>query len=219
MSKETIVEALLSLDIENDEHWTQDGLPRIDALGIDALTRSDLTDAAPSFTRENPKLEAQEEDTSTEEDTDIDFSLEEEEEEKDTTLEGMPAPEEEEEAAPEEPLESREELAVQRVETQKGIASAQKVLSKAEKALEAAVAADDVVITKLEKLDEGHTAQHSIMHFINSQKQLRARKARAYEKLMDGVDAESVQPAPIDRAMARKNTRGTKRPVRPMMNK
>lgn len=46
-------EALASLDVANDEHWTQDGQPRLDVLGTltgGRVTRSDLS---PAFTRES----------------------------------------------------------------------------------------------------------------------------------------------------------------------
>ena len=46
--------ALLGLSPDNDEHWTADGLPRLDAvenlLGA-SVTRKQLTNAAPDFNR------------------------------------------------------------------------------------------------------------------------------------------------------------------------
>lgn len=55
-----ISSALAKLDAKNDDHWTENGLPRLDALGLKGLTRQDLTAAAPLFTRANlelPKVE------------------------------------------------------------------------------------------------------------------------------------------------------------------
>lgn len=50
-----ILEALDTLDIDNDEQWTADGLPKVDAVaalvGNDALKRSDIIEAAPDFNR------------------------------------------------------------------------------------------------------------------------------------------------------------------------
>ncbi|AAT69545.1 gp69 [Alphaproteobacteria phage PhiJL001] len=50
-----IVEALAKLDHKNDDHWTQDGLPRIEVVanisGIKDLKRGQITDAAPDFVR------------------------------------------------------------------------------------------------------------------------------------------------------------------------
>ena len=48
-------EALLCLDPENDDHWTDAGLPRMSALaelGLE-LDRADVTKVAPRFTRTN----------------------------------------------------------------------------------------------------------------------------------------------------------------------
>lgn len=56
MSKK-IKKALARLDPSNDDHWTDDGAPRLGALGIDGLTRPEVTRAAPLFTRDNPTLE------------------------------------------------------------------------------------------------------------------------------------------------------------------
>ncbi|UFK26672.1 hypothetical protein [Roseobacter phage RDJL3] len=53
-TNEEILEAVRSLDPQNDEHWTADGLPRLDAvenlLGGD-VSRKAVTNAAPDFTR------------------------------------------------------------------------------------------------------------------------------------------------------------------------
>lgn len=55
-----IREALVLLDVSNTDHWTGDGLPRIDALltltGIKYIKRAEITDASPGFTREAPVL-------------------------------------------------------------------------------------------------------------------------------------------------------------------
>ena len=53
-TNEEILEALLGLSPGNDEHWTADGLPRLDAvenlLGA-SVARKQLTNAAPDFNR------------------------------------------------------------------------------------------------------------------------------------------------------------------------
>lgn len=57
----TLIEALLELDPDNPNHWTSDGLPKVDALRFatanPSLTRDDITTAAPMFTRDNRVLE------------------------------------------------------------------------------------------------------------------------------------------------------------------
>ena len=61
MSKELLQNALLQLDTTNDNHWTADGLPRLDTVkfisGVSNVTRADLTAAAPGFSRAVPAFE------------------------------------------------------------------------------------------------------------------------------------------------------------------
>ena len=49
--------ALLALNVENDDQWTSDGSPRIDALGIPGLKRAEIVAAAPQFSRTNFTVE------------------------------------------------------------------------------------------------------------------------------------------------------------------
>lgn len=52
-----IKQALSELDVEADHHWTADGAPRVDVvqelMNDKNLTRGDITNAAPDFTRES----------------------------------------------------------------------------------------------------------------------------------------------------------------------
>jgi hypothetical protein len=57
--KQKIVEALQKLDPQNDNQWTQDGLPKLDALKFlvgDTVTREQVQEAAPDFTRTNTTI-------------------------------------------------------------------------------------------------------------------------------------------------------------------
>ncbi len=51
--------ALSKLDTTNDDHWTEDGLPRTTALGLKNVSRGQITAAAPGFTRYRPVLDDQ----------------------------------------------------------------------------------------------------------------------------------------------------------------
>ena len=55
-----LIEILKQLDVDNDAHWTSDGLPVIDVVkGIAGrnITRAEITDAAKGFSRKNPIVE------------------------------------------------------------------------------------------------------------------------------------------------------------------
>ena len=50
----SIAEALSQLDVDNDEHWTQDDLPRLDVVSKlvgHSVSRKEITDVAPEFSR------------------------------------------------------------------------------------------------------------------------------------------------------------------------
>lgn len=56
---EIILNGLAQLNVENDEHWTTEGLPRLDILKDltgTQITRDMLNSAAKGFTRSNPTL-------------------------------------------------------------------------------------------------------------------------------------------------------------------
>ncbi len=57
IDKNIILNALKKLDVKNDEHWTQDGAPRVDALGIEGVTRQMIVNTAPKFTRNSLNAE------------------------------------------------------------------------------------------------------------------------------------------------------------------
>ena len=53
-------EALLKLDVDNDNHWTEQGLPRIETLkfltGDVSITRESINNTAPGFNRSNREI-------------------------------------------------------------------------------------------------------------------------------------------------------------------
>jgi hypothetical protein len=66
-----IVEALGLMDALDDDQWTSDGAPKVDAVsalsGLENLKRADIINVAPKFSRENPDVSAKEEETVIEE--------------------------------------------------------------------------------------------------------------------------------------------------------
>lgn len=65
ITPERIVEVVMSLDADNDDHWTQAGLPAMavveSRLGTDEILRTDIENVAPKYDREvaraNMKME------------------------------------------------------------------------------------------------------------------------------------------------------------------
>jgi hypothetical protein len=190
---EEIKQALLALDPNNDEHWTGDGSPRIDALQISGIKRADITAVAPHFTRENPTLDL---DPDLEKQDDV---VEEPEEVSD--------PEEQDDVVEEvSDLEARHKIAVKELAAaEKAAEDAQKVLLQKQKQL-------DEVQDEMRDLNIGRTTQHDIMDYIASQKKLREQKAEMYQQMMG--NSTGFRSATIDQAMARHRGRGMARPVR-----
>ena len=60
MKPNQILEKLATLDPENKDHWTQDGQPRLGAIG-EGVKREDLLGAAPLCSQTNPVLPGNEE--------------------------------------------------------------------------------------------------------------------------------------------------------------
>lgn len=56
MHTREVIDALKVLDHEDDDHWTVDGAPRLDAVQLPGLTREMITHVAPQFARGNPDL-------------------------------------------------------------------------------------------------------------------------------------------------------------------
>ena len=221
-----INEALLKLDTETKEHWTADGLPAVAALGINGLTRAEITAVAPHFTKENPTLELPDEleketDDANEikEETDEEASEEaseetDEEAEVAEVAEGLP-PVISDPVVEQPTKEATDDLLAQKQAAIDKVAVTGKAVADAQAAHDKAQAEYDDVENKLEASQRGHTTQHDIMAFIKSQQKLREQKAAAHGKIMaSGLNLDAMGPAPIDKAMSRKNGRGTSRPQR-----
>ncbi len=66
MKSEQILEVLSKLDPSNKDHWTQDGQPRLGAVG-EGVTRQQILEVAPLFSRSNPAIEENQEQPITDE--------------------------------------------------------------------------------------------------------------------------------------------------------
>lgn len=63
MANKQLIDALLKLDVKNDNHWTSDGQPRLETLrmlaGNASLSRADVEAADPEFTRQKAMAKAE----------------------------------------------------------------------------------------------------------------------------------------------------------------
>ena len=211
-----IKEALGTLDKSNDDHWTADGLPRIDVVSAivgEKVTRAQISEADPDFTRE---VKTDENDTPPAETTPPENGTDELTEISEISLDDICAM----------PV---QELAQDRELLEHGLAMAEAdALVKADlhKKATQALAESEKRVRALRQLNAATKPKDNpIGDFIKAQNAARAaRGAKARSFIEQGTNASDVRAAldtkaPIDKAMAgRKPARGAQRPVRGQMN-
>lgn len=221
-----IVEALGQLDPSNDEHWTADGLPRMDVVegivGDKGITRQQVTQAKPGFSRAAALAAAQqpaqaqgaqgntEQGTqaapaaaqppaTTEQDTGNATSDETEQPEVADSDDSAVA-------------EAREKLA----DAQTALEEITATKSKVDAEHAAQLAEVDKLTLELEAVQGKETVGDAIQGYLARQRQNleeRAERMRAIKE--SGVNLGELTrnlKAPIDSAMSRKTSRGTQRP-------
>jgi len=219
-----IKEALGQLDTLEDANWTADGAPAVDAVSAlmgTKVTRAEITEAAPKFSREN---------------TDLSGPAPEAPEQEQTPP--SPAP------VAEEPLDMSVLEAFADMEPMLPNDLAEKVLSKVDPKLLPEI---DLMLaqqmqaielkekeveemkrkvklgraltqTWIKQLVPDMSNQQAIQAYIRASHDRRAEKAAEIRTVLGGLkpaDIAKLDPrAAIDRAFARKTARGTNRPVR-----
>jgi hypothetical protein len=202
-----IREALSNLDPFNDDQWTAEGAPKIDVLKEllgRPVTRQEITDAAPHFTRENfmfedPAAPAEEFLPTFDAAVLVDFA---EKEPMDVnSFLGFLA------TVPKEGLTYLQEILRKQ---QADVAASRKKLEDQDFNIRGAMVYTKARITReIPDISEAEANRR----YIAKQQELRAAKHAATVALLKGVDLKSLDPrSAIDRAMARKTTRGNQRP-------
>ncbi len=183
--------ALATLDPKNENHWTEGGQPRLDALGLNPVPkRADVTAAAPLFSRSNTELPA------------------------------VQKPKEELVAAPT-PVAPKLDDKLSALQgdldaAQKLVQDHRDQLHNAQKALASAQAERDKVVLALEKsgLRKDHENILGIRAVLDRSNAERAAKAEIANELRKvGVTSKLLQGgSALDQAMARKRGFGLNRP-------
>lgn len=194
-----IIEALRALDPKNDDHWTADGLPRLDVV---KASRTGITKAAPNFSRTNlnldPKPKEDEVPAPAAPEHKSAFRMESSEfgssnageDNEDDLVDGDAAPD------LDAVVTSVQAASAALVGTKAALAAKQEAAAKAAAELEAAsLEHDRAILAATNPLPQHVQTQHALMSFLASgQKQPR-------------------EPAQIDKVMARKTGYGNKRPT------
>lgn len=230
-----IREALSQLDSMEDEHWTTDGAPKVEAVSElvgEKVSRQDIIDTAPHFSRENMELEGGDDDGkpqsapgTTDGPTPPASEVTEDEGQDDAVVNFLKEYAEGEilteidfvavmNKAPKEALQALQEIVHdQSNEAVNAVKKAQQMKADLDKAVMH-------IDARVAKTFPDMSDQEATMHYIKSQNQARAEAHERKKAILQGLSLADIDPrAPIDRAFARKNARGAARPSRPNMNR
>lgn len=221
-----ILDALGQLDPNNDEHWTADGLPRMDVIegivGDKAITRQQVTQAKPGFSRAaalaatQQPAQAQGSQGSTEQGTQAAPAAAQPPATTDPDPE-QPAPDETEQpevadSDDSDVAEAREKLA----DAKTALEELAAIKAKVDAEHAAQLAEVDKLTLELEELQGKETVGDAIQGYLAQQRrnlEERAQRMRAIKE--SGVNLGELTrnlKSPIDSAMSRKTARGTQRP-------
>lgn len=217
-----IKEALAQMDVLDDEQWTQEGSPKTEVVSElvgSKVSRADITNAAPKFTRQNPvidgiepeegKNDAVQQETQTEEV--IDTSV------LESYLEGEPMLPEVfvEKVLKMIPLDQLETLQNFLIEQQSALEAQQKQLDEIKRRVKFNLS---YTRSYIKQTIPDMSNQEAIRAYINRSQEQRAQKAEMIKQALGGLkpsDLAKLDPrAAIDKAFARKTARGGQRPTR-----
>ena len=209
-----IKEALGQLDTMEDEHWTSDGMPRTDVVSsiMEAkVTRKDITDAAPKFTRENTDLSGVEETSPEEGSEPVDTSVLSEFVQMEPMLQEEFAEKVLKKIDPRllpqvDAMLAEQMIALEAKESELAELKRRVKMSRA------------LTTTWIKALIPDMSNQEAIQAYIRSSHQNRAEKAQKIQQVLGGLkpaDIAKLDPrAAIDKAFARKTGRSGQRPAR-----
>jgi hypothetical protein len=183
--------ALAKLDPKNDDHWTETGNPRLDALGLaKAPLRADVTAAAPLFTRTNPVVELPKPKAAAA-----------------TVEQAAQAIKEEDQAA-------YDAVCKECSEAEAALANAKALAKQAQDYVHALETKRDAALKLVDRARPKNENQLGIQAVLRRSQEARAEKAGlAAELRKAGVTAKLLQPgSQLDAAMARKRGFGMQRP-------
>ena len=215
-----IVEALSQMDVLDDDQWTQEGSPKLEVVSElvgQKVSRPEVISAAPKFTRQNPVLDIEKE-----EEPDVVQQEAEAEEVIDTGLleeylsDDPMLPEEFVQVfLPGVPSASLQALEKVIQDQQQHIEDQFKLLEELRRRVKFNLS---FVRNRIRQEIPDVSNQEAIRIYIEQSQKARARKALQIQEVLGGLkpsDLAKLDPrAAIDRAFARKTSRGANRPTR-----
>jgi hypothetical protein len=198
MSK--LLEALSKLDVNNDAHWTSDGLPRLETLKIlasdQSITRETINKISPGFNRYSQPA-ASTNDVVVEEVIQVETN--------DDHVEGLEDEDSEGKSETEQKLDAAQKQVDALCEERDKIAAM----------LQIACRERDLLAEEYHSQRGKEPAGVAIRSYLDSQRQLLQQRAEKMKTISEsGINLRDWLPqkAPIDQAMQRRTSRGTSRP-------
>lgn len=222
---QVLIDVLKKLDPANDNHWTADGLPRLDTVKMlassQSLTREQVSAEAPGFCRANAADWQPGQGGNTGADENADPSA------PQAPANPIPAP-----VAPVTPVqETKQPEVAKQTEADSEIDALEKALAEQATKVEALRQEKDKLNAQFEeertkeddlrakveaKRPHGESTACAIQGYLESQKRILEERAAKKELLKEsGINLKELSQglrAPIDAAMARKDGRGAQRP-------
>lgn len=158
--------ALSQLDSSNDDHWTEEGLPRLNIISNffgNNVSREMVTDAAKGFCRTNTSLD---ESVPSDADSTADVSVTSKKVIESDDLEADPT--------------SKDDAIIQAE-----LEAAHKNVKEANGRLHKANAAMDEVISRREKASDGRTAAHNIKYYLKIKQEERVSKINRAKEIAE----------------------------------
>lgn len=234
MSDATL-DALRKLDVTNDNHWTADGLPRLDTVkmlaGNPALNRDTVEAAAPGFTRataanytapEQPGAQPGDnagQGDSTEQGANAAGSGAAPQDGGDgaATFSDDKAEQPKVETVIGSDTDEVAALEAELAEAREATQEVREAMDMVKAELAKRQAREDDLVLRLEKLTPKHSNTLAIQDYFKAQDQKLAERAARQQAIRDsGLDLKALArdlKSPLDAAMARKASRGTQRPT------
>ncbi len=202
-----IIDALLKLDPNNDDHWTADGLPRMEVVEEFAkkkgIKRAEVTAADPEFNREVAASKVVEGDSTAE---DIGS-------EADSPEEPASAVEASSEPSAADLDEVFQELKADAEGLQAQVNQLNKEMGEAAKLRGELELSLQGVQAKMNEMYPNSSDASAIKEFITSQTKQREKKVALRRSVLKHIDPTSLNAtSPLDAALARKGSRGGARP-------
>ncbi len=213
-----LTQALATLDPENDDHWTADGQALVHVVATafqnEALTRQQITEAAPDFTRDSWRKQKAELESQASSGGDLkpDKPVAPEKDEPETFV-AVDAPMEVADG-----MTDGEKAAVY---NRQSLAKADEIVQarkdvEANKALVLSLVREhDQLVFLREKHSPSPTDAEATRAYITNQNAIRGEKVALRNEVLKGLKPEDLmRGSPLDEAHKRRTRRGTKRPER-----